>query len=57
MIMRTCPIGFPLALKINELTPIKDAPSVRKFVCLKKKNEKMIKTLDQAHKRNSILVK
>ena len=45
----TCPKGFPLALKISEVTPMREAIKVRMFSRSKRQKEPAINKTDEDH--------
>ena len=45
----TCPMGLPLALKISEVTPIREAIKVRMFSRSKRQKEPTINKTDEDH--------
>ena len=53
MIIRNCPNGLHLALKISEVTPIKEAISVKWFFLSKMKNDMVITIAEQIQSENS----
>ena len=55
--IRSCPTGFPLALKISEVTPIKDAAKVRWFSLSKIQKDSTISATEEHHSAISVFVK
>ena len=53
----SCPMGLPLALKISEVTPMRDAISVKELVRSKSRKERRIKAMELLHNAHSPLVK
>ena len=57
IIISTCPIGFPLALNIRDVTPTSEAISVKKLPLSNIANESIMERQEQLHKISSDLVK
>ena len=57
MTIRNCPNGFPFALKINDVTPTKDATSVKQFPLSNIKNDTAIRITDMLQSAISPFVK